>query len=370
MNKHMTDAADIKFSSLSADCLAELEILLEDMGKTDRLFQPTQFWRNCSSSITSDLNAKGFTAFKSHMSSRTWFVPSYAKSRERPARRIAALLRQNLIPRGKLQKKIHDYYSGRLEAVADYRVARAATPKPSAFFQSGESRIGDGFLYEIEGVLFGKAALNYLRGLAFLQQTPGYFSDEARTFLEIGGGFGGLGEILLTNSADNRYINIDIPPVLSTSTYYLKALLGSDAVLSYEATRKQSELDIATCIAKFRATTLPPWQLPLLRGTVDCFVNFVSFQEMEPEIVKNYISLVMPLTRKYVILRNSRHGKRMASADHLIGVKKQTSLDMMIDWFSDFELVNRDSLVFGNESRFGAFRSEVAILKRKRPLSK
>lgn len=349
----------------SAQCLEELTVLLDDMRKADRLFQPTQFWLNCSAAIVDDLRSRGFEDFKSHRSALAYFVPSYAKARERYSRTLAALLDRHLLPETKILRRLQDYLNGRQQALADYRVARAATPEPGAFLGSGESRIGNGLLHEIGGASFGKACLNYLRGLAFLQRVPGYRSDPARTFLEIGGGFGSLGEIVLTEAPENRYMNVDIPPVLPVSTYYLKSLFGRDAVQSYALTRGLNEIGIAACFARYRAATLPTWQLPLLRGAADCFVNFVSFQEMEPAVVRNYIGLVMPLTRKYVILRNSRHGKRLAKSDGNIGVEQPTTLDMMIEWFSDFEVFDRDSLVFGDESRFGSFRSEVAVLKRK-----
>ena len=33
---------------------------------------------------------------------------------------------------------------------------------------------------------------------------------------------------------------------------------------------------------------LPNWEIENLVGDIDLFVNFISFQEMEPQIVKNY----------------------------------------------------------------------------------
>ena len=46
-----------------------------------------------------------------------------------------------------------------------------------------------------------------------------------------------------------------------------------------------------------------------LEGDIDLFVNFISFQEMEPDIVINYVkrSQVYP---KYILLRNLREGKQ------------------------------------------------------------
>lgn len=354
--------------SLSDRCLEELDVTLADMSGADALYRATQFWSHCSLPIVAEMKTKGLQGFKAHDSGLMWYVPSYAKGRERWSRLLLSLRRKGLLPSAKIVRRLEEYLSGRPLALADYRVACAASMRRSPFLQGGESAEGNGLLHQIEGANFGKAALNYVRGLAFLEKTPGYFDDEARTFLEIGGGFGGLGEIVLKNSDQNRYIDIDIPPVLTSATYYLKALFGEDNVYSYSQSRNAAEIKIAEVFAAHRAACLPPWQLENLRGTVDCFVNFVSFQEMEPHVVENYIRKVMPLTRKYVILRNSRHGKKVATDSSQTHVERKTTLDMMINWFSDFRLVDRDSLVFGDESRFGSFKSEVAILVRQKPL--
>ncbi len=359
MQKNMT-------TELSKKCVGEMQILLRDMEAVSELYRPTQFWANCSQSIVREFESQGLQSFKSLLSSRTWFVPNYAKGRETPSRRLKALRDKGLLPKGKLFRRIEDYYSGRLQAVADYRIAKASFIQPHPFLSQGESSIGDGLQHVIEGVPHSKASLNYLRGLSFLQRTPGYFEHEAKSFLEIGGGFGSLGEIVMGNSADQRYLNIDIPPVLTASSYYLKAIFGDGAIASYVDTRGLDTIDAKELLATRRGATLPAWQLPNLRGSFDCFVNFVSFQEMEPDVVENYIRLVQPLTKHYVLLRNSKHGKKISTSSQATGVNKATTIDMMINWFSDFELVNRDSFVFGDESRFGNFKSEVVVLKRRK----
>jgi putative sugar O-methyltransferase len=358
----MTNATQ---TPLSNTVLAELDVLLNDMTSAPELYRPTQFWENSSKSIVEEFKQHGLEHFKGLHSSRMWFVPNYGKYRETPARLLRKWQASGRLPKHKLVRRLEDYLSGRLQAVADYRVAKAAFTTPHPFLRKGESVIGDGLLHSIDGAAHSKASLNYLRGLAFLQRVPGYAKNPATSFLEIGGGFGSLGEILLQSGTENRYVDIDIPPVLSSATYYLKTLFGADNIASYGDTKGQQRINLDTLLKTKRAATLPTWQLESLQGGVDCFVNFVSFQEMEPHVVQNYISKVQPLTRKYVVLRNSTYGKRLATSADGIGVQQATTLDMMINWFSEFELVARDSLVFGDESRFGKFRSEVAVLRRK-----
>ncbi len=351
--------------TLSNTVLAELDVLLKDVALAPELYRPTQFWANSSMSIVDEFKQHGFENFKGLHSSRMWFVPNYGKFREAPARLLRKWQASGRLPKYKIVRRLEDYLSGRFKAVSDYRVAKAAFKTPPSFLAQGESTIGNGLLHNIDGAPHSKASLNYLRGLAFLQRVPGYSENPATSFLEIGGGFGSLGEILLQSGSENRFVDIDIPPVLSSATYYLKALFGADSIASYGDTKGQQHINLDSLLKTKRAATLPTWQLEALQGGVDCFVNFVSFQEMEPHVVQNYISKVQPLTRKYVVLRNSKYGKRLAKSAESIGVQQATTLDMMINWFSEFELVARDSLVFGDESRFGKFRSEVAVLRRK-----
>ena len=66
------------------------------------------------------------------------------------------------------------------------------------------------------------------------------------------------------------------------------------------------------------------WQIEKLYGKIDLFVNFISFQEMEPEIVQNYLNIVSKLGPKYILLRNLREGKQIKTKKKM-GVKKQTT---------------------------------------------
>ena len=93
------------------------------------------------------------------------------------------------------------------------------------------------------------------------------------------------------------------------------------------------------------------------------FVNFISFQEMEPLVVKNYINIIQKHTKKYVLTRNSKFGKNISAKPTDVGVIDQVTLDYILSEFNDFELIARDFKIFGEFS--GKNISELAILKRK-----
>ena len=102
-----------------------------------------------------------------------------------------------------------------------------------------ESKIGRPLeQFNFENKLFSRSSLNYLLGLVFLKKNIQKF--KAKTFLEIGGGFGTLGEILYQSEIKGlKYINIDIPPISLVSEYYLTKNFGTKNVDSYFQNRKR-----------------------------------------------------------------------------------------------------------------------------------
>jgi putative sugar O-methyltransferase len=173
-----------------------------------------------------------------------------------------------------------------------------------------------------------------------------------QTVLEIGGGYGTLGEILLQQNPGLRYVDVDIPPVAAVATWYLAQVLGEDRILAYTQTRDLEKIELANITES--ATVLCSWQLPRVVGTVDLFVNFISFQEMEPAVVANYAEHVSRLGARYLLLRNSPVGKP--------GVRERTLRSTYLDVFSDYELVEANSSLYG-QSYEG--ESEVMVLVRR-----
>ena len=84
---------------------------------------------------------------------------------------------------------------------------------------------------------------------------------------------------------------------------------------------------------------------------------------MEPHSVKNYISHVQRLSPKWVLLRNMREGKQLASSSS-VGVKKQITTENYLEYFSDYKLIKSSILEYGFETVDG-FNSELLALKKK-----
>jgi len=107
---------------------------------------------------------------------------------------------------------------------------------------------------------------------------------------------------------------------------------------------------------------LSAWQIEKLQGQIDLFVNFISFQEMEPHIVKNYLQHVDRLESRWVLLRNMREGKQMRKEGG-VGVDVPILGDDYLTMLPGYELVERSVFPFGYRT-VDDFHSELLLLKR------
>jgi hypothetical protein len=183
--------------------------------------------------------------------------------------------------------------------------------------------------------------------------------------MEIGGGFGTLGEILLQDDRNEAfYINVDIPPVAFVSSYYLQELLGKENVAVYSDLKDKDVLNINELKQQYKALDICSWQLPKLQGKIDLFVNFISFQEMEPDVVENYCNYVDKLQPKYILLRNMLEGKKKNDANYKVGVEEPILGEDYNKFLPNYEFVVADSHTFGFVTEDG-FHSQLRIYKRK-----
>lgn len=183
-----------------------------------------------------------------------------------------------------------------------------------------------------------------------------------RTLLEIGGGFGTLGEILSQAGIPGwRYIDIDIPPTATVAEWYLRNAVGDDVVCGYAQTHSAEALNIDELPP---ISVLMPWQLEKLRGGIDLFVNFISFQEMEPPVVANYLGLVSGLNPQWILLRNLKEGKQRRRNPDDVGVDDPILGDDYIAMLPAYQLVERGAMPFGYVT-VDDFHSELLLFRRR-----
>ncbi len=346
----MSDASDI------------LQPMLDDMEAAPALYKPTNFWQSGLAGIVPDLKERGIESFRTHPSAHFFYVPVYhSKTYSRWDHILDPIIAR--LPERKARRwRTRLTHSDR--ARADYRLYRASAVAGGLDLDRvSESAIGGGERFTFDGRSYSRSMLNYLRSLNLLKRAVPDLRPQS--CLEIGGGYGTLGEILLKAEDEAIYVNVDIPPVAAVSTWYLGEVFGRDKVLAYPDSRAMETIDLAALKGKYRAVVLCPWQLPKLTGRFDLFANFMSFQEMEPDVVTNYINLVQPLTGGHALIRNSALGKKTATKAGEVGVFEQVVSEFIASRFDEFDVVARDSFVHGELSEDGRYQSEVMVLSRR-----
>jgi putative sugar O-methyltransferase len=338
--------------------------LFEKLHQQSACYQPGIFWQEASKDMVEDLTQHGFQAFRRLATSKIFFVPSYGHPGNSIPLDVMNGLRDWIAQQdlnAKQTATLANYLSGFNAALADYRVLQASeyrTHQPDLLAFS-ESQIGEpAEQFEIEHKRYSRSALNYLLGLAFLKKHLDL--TRLQTIMEIGGGYGTLGEIVYRLLPNARYIDIDIPPTLCCSHYYLNELVGAEHLT--HALDFDDNQTIAIDGLK-KLSTLASWQIAQLEGEIDLFVNFISFQEMEPDIVQNYLNQVNRLQAKWVLLRNMREGKPLKT-QRRFGVDKPIFSEDYALMLPNYDLVETNVMPYGLKTVDG-FHSEILLFKRK-----
>jgi putative sugar O-methyltransferase len=279
---------------------------LAEMKTCESIYRPTNFWGSGLVQLLRDLETVGLENFKSWNSAAKWFYPRYGNGFGNAT--IAATFEAAAKVNPWADKNwMTSALNGSLEARRDYDVAAVCWNQerwPADLRNFGESPIGTPpqayTLSGITGIRFGRPYVNYLLLLSALSN---HLEVPPRSFLEIGGGFGVLGEIVSTRDPGARYVDIDIPPLVTVASYYLTELFGSDRVQIYDASVGETGP-----IEAERSGVFPSWRIEDVHGDFDVFVNSFSFQEMELDVVDNYVAAVSAKGVRYAVSLNSREG--------------------------------------------------------------
>ena len=252
-------------------------------------------------------------------------------------------------------------FNGVNHASADYGTFFSSNFKhdPLNLLSFSESDIGNPVEhFTFDKRTYSRSSLNYLLGLTFLQHSVPDFIP--RKVLEIGGGFGTLGEILSKcKIPDLQYVDLDLPPMFLIASQYSKSIFSESDIFELSKP-SNSKMGIDTLS---KLNFLPNWAIEKLDGKIDLFVNFISFQEMEPEIVKNYAHHIQRLNPDFLLLRNLREGKQKANGDKL-GVKTPIKGEDYLGFFDKYKVRELNVSPFGYKTVDG-FNSELMILEKK-----
>ncbi|KRB77904.1 hypothetical protein ASE01_06905 [Nocardioides sp. Root190] len=312
------------------------EQVLAGIDDCDPLYRPTNFWGPGVDRILGDIRDRGFERFKAWPSAASWFYPRYgdgfAGARMNEMMAAFAELRPDIT-----ENRVRTILGGSLEARRDFHAVQLAWDQerwPFDLLSFGESEIGGPQRFRLAKTDVGwtRPYLNYLLCLTALSR---HVEAPPRSFLEIGGGFGVLGEIVTQRDPEARYVDADIPPLVVIAAWYLDQVGPGAVTMPNDLPEGPFEIDAVG--------TLPSWRLPDLRTDFEVFVNSFSFQEMEPDVVANYARIVASRGVEYVVSLNSRGGKRRATAGTEGGAIEPVTSQFIVDSFAEhgFEVAGR-----------------------------
>jgi len=175
--------------------------------------------------------------------------------------------------------------------------------------------------------VFTKDARNYTTSALYYYLRYAYCCrftcfDNDPLIVELGSGCGKQVEVIKKFHPGARFLLFDIPPQLYVCEQYLKAVFP-DQVVSYRETREWHQLGE---LKPGYIYIMPNWKFPGIQSiSVDLFWNAASFQEMEPNVVENYLRFVR-VAAKEVFLQEKMGGKEVAQKSGQVGVQQQTTL--------------------------------------------
>ena len=158
--------------------------------------------------------------------------------------------------------------------------------------------------------------------------------DDIKIMVELGSGSGKQIEVIKKLHPDICILLFDIPPQLYVCEQYLQSVFPGD-VVSYRDTKMMNSLP-NDC--KGKIFIFGNWKFPILEKVqIDLFWNAASFQEMEPEIVANYLRYIN-VQAKAAFLFEAMDGKEIALKKGYHGVLEQTKFENYKKGLANFKL--------------------------------
>jgi putative sugar O-methyltransferase len=313
-----------------ADDFELLELMLDEIKKSPKEYQPTNYWavyekrflpelfeqglkdfRRRRDSILSSFGATDFppllvdiTRFKLLNNKLTQKIPKWKKRAKAANRTIDRWL--SLFPEWKKSKRRESFLNAE-----KYGLSRGA---PS-FREIEMSLIGNPADHlEIDGKYYSESFIYYY--LRYCYCAPFTKFDEIKVISELGSGSGKQLEVIKKLHPHLTFLVFDIPPQLYVFHQYLDAVFPGK-VIPYRETRTWSQIPN---LEEGGIYLFGTWQFPLITNvTIDLFWNCASFQEMEPAVVANYLKYVNKAATS-VYLNQKMDGKKIADKSGQHGV--------------------------------------------------
>lgn len=288
-----------------------LELMLQDIRSAGPMYQPTNYWAVYEKTFLPELRRRGLRNFASRRGS----ILSSFGGTDCFQRKIPLPFK---LPR---EKRLEEFKSGVFDEVAALGRKFGARPIEALEISSAGNPKD---LIRKQGRAYPASSLRYYLEYAYCCQFIDF--DKISVLVELGSGAGKQVEVIKKLHPQITFLLFDIPPQLYVAEQYLKAVFPS-AVLSYRQTREMGSLSGLPKAHQGKIGLFGNWKFPLLRELeFDLFWNAASFQEMEPDVVANYLSIA-DTQAKAVFLHQMMGGKEIAKKKGWHGVLRQTILE-------------------------------------------
>jgi len=198
-------------------------------------------------------------------------------------------------------------------------------------------------VFTINGKNYTMSILTYYLQYAYCCKFIDF--NKISILVELGSGSGKQIEIIKKLHPQITFLLFDIPPQLYVCEQYLKSIFPND-VVSYKETKDMDFSAFINQMSKGKIYIFGNWKFSILTNLViDLFWNAASFQEMEPEVVANYLYYVNK-SAKSVFIKAVMEGKEVAREKGEHGVIRQTTIEDYKRGLSNFKLVDLSSQPF------------------------
>ncbi len=335
-----------------------LEKMMIDLKNADNFYQPTNYWAVYEKIFLPELKKKGLKDFRRR---RRSVLGSFGATDidlhavvdiSTPFSRINRIAGQMLngyIERSKIisvnpfginpgfvTSYFHEYVRQKME-----RINLSINNCPTSLYGNPED------IVNINGNYWSLMHLQYCVILAdFLTFSP---INDGDVVLELGTGMGRNVEVMAHLFPKSTFFVVDIPPQLYVANQYLQSVFGS-RVVTYQDAVELFPDDNNSLPEGLRGKIiiLPTWRMPAWsKLKLDLFWNSASFQEMEPDVVKNYLQLACSMSPGWIYINALPHGNYWREWKPGVGgtklpVKDDIYFDTLKEFYTLHQLYNTD----------------------------
>ena len=292
--------------------------MMADMEKADELYRPTKYWMYAEDRLLPELYCLGLHDFRRRKKSVLiyfWATDLCVRGEirhrfvKKPFVLVADFLNWLMTRTSLLTVGISSPFNDKDITPYFYtHVRRKFLTAGLDINDAQANKVGNPEdIFEIDGTVWSMYHLQHCSMVADAAKfIP--FSDKM-IFCELGQGLGRTAQVLAQLYKGATFILFDISPQLYVCNQYLKTVFKS-RVIDYEKAIKLDPKKTSTQkLIKGKIVILPTWKMPEWKNIkTSIFWNSASFQEMEPNVVVNYLNLVKKMKPDWIYINALPNG--------------------------------------------------------------